>query len=265
MKAHAWKACIRQKRIAGSNPALSVAAPGGASAGRVSLVETGPPGNRSASRRVSPLRCERSILRWSCDADQATLRSSHVRDHRRRRVRVPPRVPPDGRGRAGGRRRPRALVDVAARRGLGRAGRARDDKLTPWEDVTGYNNFYEFGTDKDDPARNAGALRTRPGRSRSTGEVAKPATYDLDDLLKGLTPEERVYRHRCVEGWSMVVPWMGIPLGAADRPAGARPARRSSSSSPRCCDPQQMPGQQRRRAGLAVHRRRCGWTRRATR
>jgi methionine sulfoxide reductase catalytic subunit len=89
---------------------------------------------------------------------------------------------------------------------------ADEDKLTPWEDVTGYNNFYEFGTDKSDPAKYAKGLRTRPWKVEVAGEVARPAEYDVDDLLHGFTPEERVYRHRCVEGWSMVVPWLGIPL-----------------------------------------------------
>src|SRR3954462_3360926 len=80
-----------------------------------------------------------------------------------------------------------------------------DDKLTPYEDVTGYNNYYEFGTDKGDPKANAGGLKTRPWKIEVMGEVAKPATYGFDELLKGFTPVERVYRHRCVEAWSMVV------------------------------------------------------------
>jgi methionine sulfoxide reductase catalytic subunit len=89
-----------------------------------------------------------------------------------------------------------------------------EDKLTPWEDVTGYNNYYEFGTGKDDPARNATRFRTRPWKVEVAGEVKRPAVYDFDDLLKPFSPAERVYRMRCVEGWSMVVPWLGIPLGA---------------------------------------------------
>src|SRR6266508_4014580 len=93
--------------------------------------------------------------------------------------------------------------------GQGRAfaGAADDDKLTPYEDVTGYKNYYEFGTEKEDPSRNATRFRSRPWKVEIAGEVAKPAVYDIDDLLKGLSPEERVYRHRCVEAWSMVVPW----------------------------------------------------------
>ncbi|MEK7379865.1 MAG: molybdopterin-dependent oxidoreductase, partial [Gemmatimonadota bacterium] len=82
-----------------------------------------------------------------------------------------------------------------------------------WEEVTGYNNFYEFGTGKDDPARNAGSLRTRPWTVKVEGEVARPGSYDLEALFKGIAQEERIYRFRCVEAWSMVVPWNGYPLG----------------------------------------------------
>lgn len=88
-----------------------------------------------------------------------------------------------------------------------------DEDLTPFKDVTTYNNFYEFGVDKGDPAANAGSLRTSPWTVRVEGEVKKPATYALEDLLKGVTPEDRVYRLRCVEGWSMVIPWLGFPIG----------------------------------------------------
>ena len=124
-------------------------------------------------------------------------------------------------------------------------GRTDDDKLTPWDDITGYNNFYEFGTGKDDPARNAGTLRTRPWKVEVAGEVAKPAVYDFDDLLRGLTVEERVYRHRCVEAWSMVVPWNGIPL--AGLIARLEPTSRAKYVEfTTLLDPRQMPGQQRR-------------------
>lgn len=89
---------------------------------------------------------------------------------------------------------------------------AQQDKLTTYKDVTEYNNFYEFGTDKEDPARRAGSLVTRPWTVAVEGHVKKPGTYDIDQLLKLATLEERVYRLRCVEGWSMVVPWIGYPL-----------------------------------------------------
>ena len=83
------------------------------------------------------------------------------------------------------------------------------DKATSYKDATTYNNFYEFGTEKTDPARNAGALKTRPWTISVEGEVKKPITLDIDSLLKLAPLEERVYRLRCVEGWSMVVPWIG--------------------------------------------------------
>ena len=93
------------------------------------------------------------------------------------------------------------------------AGFRTDEELTRFEDVTSYNNFYEFGTGKQDPSRAAKTLRTSPWTVKVSGECAKPGDIALDDLLKGLVPEERIYRLRCVEGWSMVIPWLGIPLG----------------------------------------------------
>ena len=89
-----------------------------------------------------------------------------------------------------------------------------DDKRTPLEDITHYNNFYEFGMDKDQPAKRApGRLRTRPWTVRVEGECGKPGTFDVDDFIRRSALEERVYRHRCVEAWSMVIPWVGVPLG----------------------------------------------------
>ncbi len=119
-----------------------------------------------------------------------------------------------------------------------------EEKLTPWEDVTGYNNYYEFGTDKGDPAANAGRLRTRPWRVEIAGEVKRPTVYDVDELLKPFTPVERIYRMRCVEGWSMVIPWLGIPLaGIVDRLEPTSKAKYVEFTT--LLDPQQMPGQQR--------------------
>ena len=86
------------------------------------------------------------------------------------------------------------------------------DKQTPFKDATTYNNFYEFGLDKDDPARNAHTLRTRPWTVQVEGAVKKPMSFDIDTLLKLAPLEERVYRLRCVEGWSMVIPWVGYSL-----------------------------------------------------
>lgn len=88
------------------------------------------------------------------------------------------------------------------------------DKPTSYKDATTYNNFYEFGTDKSDPARYAHTLQTRPWTVKVDGEVGKPMTLDIDSLLKLAPLEERVYRLRCVEGWSMVIPWIGYSLSA---------------------------------------------------
>jgi len=89
-----------------------------------------------------------------------------------------------------------------------------NERPTPYRDVTTYNNFYEFGIDKDAPARNAKNFRTQPWLVSVEGLVKRPQSYALPDLIKGLTIEDRVYRMRCVEGWSMVVPWQGFQLSA---------------------------------------------------
>jgi sulfoxide reductase catalytic subunit YedY len=88
------------------------------------------------------------------------------------------------------------------------------DKPHTWEQITNYNNFYEFGSAKDDPARYAGKLKVRPWTVKVDGLVNKPADYAIDDLINMNQLEERVYRHRCVEAWSMVIPWVGFPLAA---------------------------------------------------
>jgi len=87
-----------------------------------------------------------------------------------------------------------------------------DETLTSFKDITSYNNFYEFGTDKRDPSRTARALTTKPWSIKVEGECNKPGTYNLEDILKNQTVEERIYRLRCVEAWSMVIPWNGIPM-----------------------------------------------------
>ena len=86
------------------------------------------------------------------------------------------------------------------------------EQLTSFEDITHYNNFYEFGVEKDQPAKNAGGLPTRPWTVRIDGKVKQPKTFDIDTLLKLRPLEDRVYRHRCVEAWSMVIPWIGYSL-----------------------------------------------------
>jgi sulfoxide reductase catalytic subunit YedY len=113
---------------------------------------------------------------------------------------------------------------------------------TPFGDVTTYNNFYELGTDKADPAQNAAALRTRPWSVAFEGELAKPQTVDLEALLKWFPQEERVYRLRCVEGWSMVIPWVGFPLGALiDRLQPTSRAKYVAFTT--LLDPEHLPGQ----------------------
>jgi sulfoxide reductase catalytic subunit YedY len=106
-------------------------------------------------------------------------------------------------------------ADAAQRQQLPAQRNARyvaPDKPTAYADATTYNNFYEFGTDKADPAMYASTLRTRPWTVRIDGEVKKPLTLDIDSLLKMAPMEERLYRLRCVEGWSMAIPWVGFPF-----------------------------------------------------
>lgn len=122
------------------------------------------------------------------------------------------------------------------------AGSMVMDKPTPLGDVTGYNNFYEFGTDKDEPARNAHTLRPRPWSVSIEGEVKKPGVYGIDDLLRLAPMEERIYRLRCVEGWSMVIPWEGYSLAELIRrvePTGNAKYVQFVTLA----DPAQMPGQ----------------------
>jgi sulfoxide reductase catalytic subunit YedY len=98
--------------------------------------------------------------------------------------------------------------------GFNKSPLSTDEKPTPYEAVTTYNNFYEFGTAKDQPAQLARNFRTSPWQVVIEGEVAKPKTLDLDAIMKVAPLEERIYRLRCVEAWSMVVPWIGFPLNA---------------------------------------------------
>jgi sulfoxide reductase catalytic subunit YedY len=117
-----------------------------------------------------------------------------------------------------------------------------DDKLTPFEYVKSYNNFYEFGTDKKDPARHAGKMKTRPWTIAVEGECGKPGVYDIDDFVKPHVLEERIYRFRCVEAWSMVVPWVGIPLGDVLKRFEPN-SRAKYVAFETLYDPEQMPGQ----------------------
>jgi methionine sulfoxide reductase catalytic subunit len=111
-----------------------------------------------------------------------------------------------------------------------------------YEEITSYNNYYEFGTDKEDPAQNARGLRTRPWNVTVDGEAEVRGSFTLEDILKGLTLEERIYRFRCVEAWSLVVPWVGFPLGTLL--TRFKPTSRAKYVEfTTLYDPHQMPGQ----------------------
>jgi len=122
------------------------------------------------------------------------------------------------------------------------------EAITPFKDATHYNNFYEFGPDKGDPAANAGSLKTEPWSLVVDGEVAKPGRYALEDFVKPYQLEERIYRLRCVEAWSMVIPWLGFPLAEVlkqvEPTSKARYIRFETLE-----DPKRMPGQ---RSGFAL-------------
>ena len=121
------------------------------------------------------------------------------------------------------------------------AGAMTMDKLTSYEDVSTYNNFYEFGTDKSDPAEAASSLRTRGWTLRLDGEVERPQTLGLEELLRLAPLEDRIYRLRCVEGWSMVIPWVGYSLATLIK--RAQPTSRAKYVEfSSLADPQQMPG-----------------------
>jgi sulfoxide reductase catalytic subunit YedY len=130
----------------------------------------------------------------------------------------------------------------ATRRPVDGAAAAQDDKITPEEDATSYNNFYEFGTGKDDPKRNAGTLRPRPWSVQVDGLVKAPKRWDLDDLLRGLAVGDHVYRHRCVEAWSMVIPWRGVRLKDVLARIEPLPSAKYVEFTT-LLDPRQMPGQ----------------------
>ncbi|HEX5486386.1 protein-methionine-sulfoxide reductase catalytic subunit MsrP [Limnobacter sp.] len=115
------------------------------------------------------------------------------------------------------------------------------EKPTPSEIVTTYNNFYEFGTDKKDPARYADTLQTRPWSVIVEGEVKKPRTFDIDSLMKLAPMEQRIYRMRCVEAWSVVVPWIGFPLSALLK-AVEPTSKAKYIAFYSLADPKQMPG-----------------------
>jgi sulfoxide reductase catalytic subunit YedY len=119
-----------------------------------------------------------------------------------------------------------------------------DEAQTPYDDITRYNNYYEFGTDKADPAANAGSFKTRPWTVSLEGEIKNPQKVAIDDLLKWFPLEERIYRMRCVEAWSMVIPWVGFPLGDLVRKAEPT-AKAKYVAFTGVLAPDQMSGQRR--------------------
>jgi sulfoxide reductase catalytic subunit YedY len=129
--------------------------------------------------------------------------------------------------------------------GIMKSPYSTDQEMNSWADITTYNNYYEFGTDKDEPARYARDFEPRPWSVKVKGECDKPGTYNYEDLISPHTLEERIYRLRCVEAWSMVIPWVGIPLSSIIKQlepnSKAKYVRFKTLQ-----DPSRMPGQRRR-------------------
>ena len=125
---------------------------------------------------------------------------------------------------------------------VGKSQFSTTERLNDYDDVTGYNNFYEFGTDKADPKANAQRFTTRPWSIRVEGLVKAPATHDIDSFIKPYALEERIYRLRCVEGWSMVIPWVGFPLADVIKRLEPQPGAKFVEFVT-LNDPERMPGQ----------------------
>ncbi len=176
------------------------------------------------------------IIKKPDDISSSEITPEHVYVNRREFLRAAGLI-----GVAGAAASTAALVGRSGRDEAPQGPQARDE-LTPYEDVTTYNNFYEFGTDKSDPAENAKGFKTKPWSVRVEGLVGKPATYDLEEFIKPHKLEERVYRMRCVEGWSMVIPWLGFPM--ADLIKRVQPLGSAKYVEFQTLhDPRQMPGQ----------------------
>jgi len=126
--------------------------------------------------------------------------------------------------------------------GLQKSPFSTTEKETPYKDVTNYNNFYEFSTDKYEPAGLAKNFKTRPWTVTIDGDVKKKQMLDVDTIIKMAAPEERIYRHRCVEGWSIVVPWVGFSLSELIKRADPLPKAKYVEFTT-LYDPKQMPGQ----------------------
>jgi methionine sulfoxide reductase catalytic subunit len=138
---------------------------------------------------------------------------------------------------------PRPVVAAEKLSELRKSSFSTNEKLNSFKDITNYNNFYELGTDKTDPAENAKYLTTRPWTVAVEGEVKKAKTYDIDALTKIAPLEERIYRLRCVEAWSMVIPWVGFPLNALIKLAEPT-GNAKYIQFVTLLDPKRMPGQQ---------------------
>ncbi|QYJ69721.1 protein-methionine-sulfoxide reductase catalytic subunit MsrP [Shewanella sp. FJAT-51649] len=128
----------------------------------------------------------------------------------------------------------------------------KDEVLTPVDKVTTHNNFYEFGTSKQDPSDNAQQFKVDPWQLRIEGEVERPMTLDYQDFTKLFPLEERIYRLRCVEAWSMVIPWVGFPLAALLKKVGVT-SKGKYVAFETAFDPEQMPGQKSRLMGGGIH------------
>ena len=127
---------------------------------------------------------------------------------------------------------------------VGKSRFSTTDRPNSYSDVTGYNNFYEFGTDKGDPKANSRGFATRPWSIRVEGLVKTPATYDIDSFIRPYALEERIYPLRCVEGWSMVIPWVGFPLADVIKRLEPQPSAKFIEFTT-LHDPKRMPGQRR--------------------
>jgi sulfoxide reductase catalytic subunit YedY len=128
--------------------------------------------------------------------------------------------------------------------GLKKSPLSTSETITPFKDVASYNNYYEFSTEKDEPAALAKNFRTRPWKVKIDGMVDKKQELDLDTILKMAPPEERIYRHRCVEGWSIVVPWIGFSLSELIKRVNPT-SKAKYVEFTTIYDPSQMPGQRR--------------------
>jgi sulfoxide reductase catalytic subunit YedY len=128
--------------------------------------------------------------------------------------------------------------------GIKKSPLSTTEKITPYQDVTNYNNYYEFSTEKDEPAKLAKNFRTRPWKVKIDGLVEKKQELDIDTIIKMASPEERIYRHRCVEGWSIVVPWVGFSLSELIKRVNPT-SKAKFVEFTTILDMSQMPGQQR--------------------